>query len=61
VGAGLGLGSSISEIHESETLASGGLGLRFQASKNYQVHMAIDSTINLDGDLSLYFWIGEAF
>lgn len=60
--AGAGsIGSSFAETLDSELLASGGFGLRFQASRDYQVHLAIDGAINLEGDTSLYFRIGEAF
>src|SRR3546814_15557587 len=56
-----GVGSDIGEVFEADVLASGGLGLRFQASKDYEVHLAVDGAVNRDGDLSLYFRIGEAF
>src|SRR3546814_19857514 len=55
-----GVGSDIGEVFEADVLASGGLGLRFQASKDYEVHLAVDGAVNRDGDLSLYFRIGEA-
>src|SRR3546814_16742299 len=56
-----GVGADLGEVFEADVLASGGLGLRFQASKGYQVHLAVDGAVNRDGDLSLYFRIGEAF
>jgi len=59
-GAG-GVGSDIAEALGAEPLASGGLGLRFQASEDYQVHLAVDGAVNLDGDIGVYFRIGEAF
>src|SRR3546814_9690981 len=50
-----GVGADLGEVFEADVLASGGLGLRFQASKGYQVHLAVDGAVNRDGDLSLYF------
>ena len=51
----------IGEAFSNELLGSGGLGLRFQVSKSYEVNLALDGVVNLDGDTSLYFRIGEAF
>ena len=60
--AGIGdIGSNLGDALGSEPLASAGLGLRFQASASYRVNFAIDGTVNLDGESSLYFRIGEAF
>lgn len=56
-----GVGESLDESLGDEALASGGLGLRFQASEDYKVNLAIDGAVNLDGETSLYFRIGEAF
>ncbi len=59
-----GAGAVTEEIQKAfsnELLGSGGLGLRFQVSKSYQVNLALDGAVNLDGDTSLYFRIGEAF
>jgi hemolysin activation/secretion protein len=60
--AGVGnIGSGLGEALSSDPLASAGLGLRFQASEDYRVNLAVDGAINLDGEPSLYFRIGEAF
>jgi outer membrane protein assembly factor BamA len=56
-----GVGENIGDALGEEPLVSGGLGLRFQASEDYNVNLAIDGAVNLDGDTSLYFRIGEAF
>lgn len=51
----------IGKAFSNELLGSGGLGLRFQVSESYEVNLALDGVVNLDGDTSLYFRIGEAF
>jgi len=56
-----GIGEDVGEAFSSDPLASGGLGLRFQVSEKYAVNLALDSAVNIDGDLSIYFRIGEAF
>lgn len=56
-----GVGPSIGDALEGEPLAAGGVGIRYQASESYRVNVAVDGAVNLEGDLSLYFRIGEAF
>lgn len=60
--AGVGnTGSGLGEAMGSAPLASAGLGLRFQASDDYRANLAIDGAVNLVGEPSLYFRIGETF
>ncbi|MGE0649274.1 MAG: BamA/TamA family outer membrane protein [Alphaproteobacteria bacterium] len=60
--AGIGaVAPSFGDMLDTDLLASGGAGLRFEASKEYHVNLAIDWAVNADGDTSLYFRIGEAF
>jgi hypothetical protein len=41
-------------------LPAGGLGLRYQLTKRYPMHMRLDYAWGRDGGL-LYFSVGEAF
>ncbi|WP_265468552.1 hypothetical protein [Arenimonas daejeonensis] len=42
------------------TLPSGGAGLRFRASKTYNINISLDYAVGRDSE-ALYFYIGEAF
>lgn len=58
-----GVGSvapSLGGLADSVTLPSGGAGLRFRASKTYNVNISLDYAIGRDSE-ALYFYIGEAF
>lgn len=60
--AGVGsIGSGLGAALSSEPLAGASFGLRFQASDDYRVNLAIDGAVNRNGEPSLYFRIGEAF
>lgn len=59
--AGVGsVAPSLGELTDSVTLPSGGAGLRFRASKTYNVNISLDYAIGRDSE-ALYFYIGEAF
>jgi len=49
-----------SEIWSAQLLPAGGLGLRFQLTEKYPMHMRLDYAWGRDGGL-LYFSVGEAF
>ncbi|HEX4861317.1 MAG TPA: BamA/TamA family outer membrane protein [Rhizomicrobium sp.] len=58
--AGAGsVGPSIDKLHG--VLASGGVGLRFLASKEYGVNIGIDGAVAADGEKAFYIQLGEAF
>jgi hemolysin activation/secretion protein len=58
---GLGqVAPSFSDIFDSQWLAAGGAGLRFQLTKKQPIHMRLDYAWGRDGGL-LYFSVGEAF
>jgi len=59
--AGVGsVAPSLGDLTDSVTLPSGGAGLRFRASKTYNVNISLDYAIGRDSE-ALYFYIGEAF
>lgn len=59
--AGVGsVAPSLGGLTDSTTLPSGGAGLRFRASKTYNVNISLDYAIGRDSE-ALYFYIGEAF
>jgi hypothetical protein len=49
----------VSEIFGSELLPSGGVGLRYQLTQKYPMHLRLDYAWGRDGGL-LYFSVGEA-
>jgi outer membrane protein assembly factor BamA len=59
--AGVGsVAPSLGDLTDSVTLPSGGAGLRFRASKAYNVNISLDYAVGRDSE-ALYFYIGEAF
>lgn len=59
--AGVGqVAASGQDIFGAPLLAAGGLGLRYQLTKKYPMHMRLDYAWGRDGGL-LYFSVGEAF
>jgi len=58
---GLGqVAPSLGDIFDTKLLPAGGLGLRYQLTQKYPMHMRLDYAWGLDGGL-LYFSVGEAF
>ncbi len=51
---------ALSDIFSAKVLPAGGLGLRFQLTNKYPMHMRLDYAWGRDGGL-LYFSVGEAF
>jgi hypothetical protein len=59
--AGLGqVAANGGDIFDAPMLPAGGLGLRYQLTKRYPMHMRLDYAWGRDGGL-LYFSVGEAF
>jgi len=59
--AGVGqVAESGQDIFDAPLLPAGGLGLRYQLTKKYPMHMRLDYAWGRDGGL-LYFSVGEAF
>ena len=59
--AGLGqVAANGGDIFDAPMLPAGGLGLRYQLTKKYPMHMRLDYAWGRDGGL-LYFSVGEAF
>jgi Omp85 superfamily domain len=57
-----GAGAVAHSIDDFETpLASAGVGIRFLASKDYDVNIGIDGAITREGDTAWYIQVGEAF
>ena len=57
-----GIGSVAHSVDGFEDLlASGGVGMRFLASKEYGVNLGIDGAVTKDGDKAFYIRVGEAF
>jgi hypothetical protein len=50
----------LSDIFNAQLLPAGGLGLRYQLTRKYPMHMRLDYAWGRDGGL-LYFSVGEAF
>jgi len=51
---------TVGDIFKSEALFAGGLGVRYQLTNKYGMHMRFDYSWGRDGDL-FYFGVGEAF
>lgn len=51
---------SLADVFDTKLLPAGGLGLRYQLTQKYPMHMRLDYAWGLDGGL-LYFSVGEAF
>jgi hypothetical protein len=51
---------TIGDIFNSEALLAGGIGVRYQLTNKYPMHMRFDYSWGRDGDL-FYFGVGEAF
>jgi outer membrane protein assembly factor BamA len=59
--AGVGaVGSSFSNLGSEETLAAGGVGLRFLASKDQRLNVSLDFAWGRD-ESTFYVYVGEAF
>lgn len=56
-----GVARSFSDFDGQAWLPAGGVGLRFQASKAYDVNVSVDYAVGKDGSDALYVYIGEAF
>jgi hypothetical protein len=48
------------DIFSAKVLPAGGLGARFQLTKNYPMHIRFDYSWGRDGGL-FYFGLGEAY
>jgi outer membrane protein assembly factor BamA len=58
-----GIGSvapTLGDLTDSVSLPSGGAGLRFRASKTYNINISLDYAVGRDSE-AVYFYIGEAF
>ena len=49
------------DIGKGAFLPAGGVGARFQASKQYKVNLALDYAVGKDNSNALYIRLGEAF
>ena len=59
--AGFGqVAAGLSDVFSAQLLPAGGVGLRFQLTQKYPMHMRLDYAWGRDGGL-LYFSVGEAF
>lgn len=57
-----GVGSIAHSVDKFKDIrASGGVGIRFLASKEYGVNIGIDGAITKDGEKAFYIQLGEAF
>jgi outer membrane protein assembly factor BamA len=57
-----GVGSVAHSVDKFEDmLASGGVGIRFLASKEYGVNIGLDGAVTADGEKAFYIQLGEAF
>jgi outer membrane protein assembly factor BamA len=55
-----GVAPEFSDILDARMLPAGGVGLRYQLTRNYPMHLRLDYAWGNDGGL-LYFSVGEAF
>ena len=51
---------TVGDIIKAQVLLAGGLGVRYQMTEKYPMHMRFDYSWGRDGDL-FYFGVGEAF
>jgi outer membrane protein assembly factor BamA len=51
---------TVGDIFDAQMLFAGGLGVRYQMTKKYPMHVRFDYSWGCDGDL-FYFGVGEAF
>jgi hypothetical protein len=59
--AGMGqIAPTFGDIFSAKVLPAGGLGARFQLTKNYPMHIRFDYSWGRDGGL-FYFGLGEAY
>lgn len=56
-----GVASAFGELGDEAWLPAGGVGVRFQASKTYDVNVRVDYAVGKGGEDALYVYIGEAF
>lgn len=55
-----GVAPKFSELLDEKVLASAGVGLRWQASKDYKVNVSLDAAFTKD-DRTVYLYVGESF